>query len=124
MTTLLYAINIAPMLATRRGSLTCSDIIKSNCISWTEKIMYPVNIYILYPSVTLSTLHPPARHFVLKHIHAEVPDVMLNFWGRIFFFLILAHSVHKMWITQEPKKVALWNKLHFEKKKTESVQHV
>ena len=41
------------------------------------------------------------------------------------FFLILAHSVYKMWIIQEPNKLALWNKLHFEeKKKTESIDHV
>ena len=41
-----------------------------------------------------------------------------------FFFLILAHPVYKMWIIQEPKKVALWNKRNFEEKKMESVQHV
>jgi hypothetical protein len=29
-----------------------------------------------------------------------------------------------MWIIQEPKKVALWNKRHFEEKEMESVQHV
>jgi hypothetical protein len=29
-----------------------------------------------------------------------------------------------MWIIQEPKKVELWNKRHFEEKKTENVQHV
>jgi hypothetical protein len=29
-----------------------------------------------------------------------------------------------MWIIQEPKKVALWNKRHFEGNKSESVQHV
>ena len=40
------------------------------------------------------------------------------------FFLILAHPVYKMWIIQEPNKVALWNKLHFEEKKTESIEHV
>ena len=41
------------------------------------------------------------------------------------FFLILAHRVYKMWIVQESKKLALWNKLHFEeKKKTESIEHV
>ena len=33
------------------------------------------------------------------------------------FFLILAHPVYKMWIIQEPNKLALWNKLHFEEKK-------
>ena len=43
----------------------------------------------------------------------------------LLFFLILAHPVHKMWIIQEPNKLALWNKLHFEeKKKTESIEHV
>jgi len=33
------------------------------------------------------------------------------------FFLISAHPVYKMWLIQEPKKLALWNKLHFEEKK-------
>ena len=31
----------------------------------------------------------------------------------LFFFLILAHSVYKMWIIQESNELALWNKLHF-----------
>jgi len=39
-------------------------------------------------------------------------------------FLILAHPVYKMWIIQEPNKLALWNILHFEEKKTESTEHV
>ena len=42
----------------------------------------------------------------------------------LFFFLISAHPVYKMWIIQEPKKLSLWNKLHFEEKKTESIEHV
>ena len=33
-----------------------------------------------------------------------------------FFFLILAQPVYKMWIIQEPNKLAFWNKLHFEEK--------
>ena len=40
------------------------------------------------------------------------------------FFFNFGTPVYKMWITQEPKKVALWNKRHFEEKKTESVHHV
>jgi len=40
------------------------------------------------------------------------------------FFLILAHSVYKMWIIQEPNTLELWNKLHFEEEKTESIYHV
>jgi hypothetical protein len=40
------------------------------------------------------------------------------------FFFNLAHPVRKMRIIQNQKKVALWNKRHFEAKKTECVQHV
>ena len=37
-------------------------------------------------------------------------------------YLILARPVYKMWIIQEPNRLELWNKLHFEhKKKTESI---
>ena len=49
--------------------------------------------------------------------------IYLTLWRRNYF-LILAHSVYKMWIIQEPNKLALWNKLHFEEKKTESIEHV
>jgi len=48
----------------------------------------------------------------------------LTFWRRNYFFLILAHPVYKMWIIQEPNKLELWNILHFEEKKTETVNHV
>jgi hypothetical protein len=42
----------------------------------------------------------------------------LNFWRRNYiFFLILAQPVYKMWIIQEPNKLELWNKLHFEEEK-------
>ena len=44
----------------------------------------------------------------------------LTVWRRIFF-LILAHSVNKMWIKQESNRLELWNKLHFEEKETESI---
>jgi hypothetical protein len=43
---------------------------------------------------------------------------------KLFFFLILAQPVYKMWIIQEPNTLELWNKLHFEEKKTESIHHV
>ena len=35
----------------------------------------------------------------------------------LFFFLILAHPVYKLWLIQEPNTLELWNKLHFEEKK-------
>jgi len=47
----------------------------------------------------------------------------LTFWTRNYF-LVLAHAVHKMRIIQEPNTIELWNKLHFEEEKTESIHHV
>jgi len=49
---------------------------------------------------------------------------ILTFLWMNYFFLILAHPVYKMWIIQEPNTLELWNKLHFEDKKTESIYHV
>jgi hypothetical protein len=48
----------------------------------------------------------------------------LTFWRRNYFFLILAHPVYKMWIIHEPNTLELWNKLHFEEEKKESIYHV
>ena len=48
------------------------------------------------------------RRLFRRHFNPLAPEL---------FFLILAHPVYKMWIIQEPNKLALWNKLHFEEKK-------
>ena len=48
----------------------------------------------------------------------------LNLLAPELFFLISAHHVYKMWIIQEPNMLELWNKLHFEEEKTESIYHV
>jgi hypothetical protein len=60
-----------------------------------------------------------------KHLYS-LPNIIrvINPLAQELFFLILAHHVYKMWIIQEPNKLALWNKLHFEEKKTESIEHV
>ena len=63
---------------------------------WEQEIL----LFFTTHSPALRTTHPP--------INPLAPD---------FFFLILAHPVFTMLITQEPKKVALWNKRHFEEKK-------
>jgi len=34
---------------------------------------------------------------------------------------VWAHPVYEMWIIQEPNALELWNKLHFEEKKTEYI---
>jgi len=44
---------------------------------------------------------------------------VFNLWAPGFYIQILAHPVYKMWIIQEPKKAALWNKRHFEEKNGE-----
>ena len=43
-------------------------------------------------------------------------SILVNPLAPELFFLILAQPVYKMWIIQEPNKLALWNKLHFEEK--------
>ena len=48
------------------------------------------------------------------------PSSFLNPLAPDFFF-ILAHPVYKMWIIQEPNKLALWKKLHFEERKKRRV---
>jgi len=48
----------------------------------------------------------------------------INLLAPELFFLILAHPVYKMWIIKEPNTLDLWNKLHFEEEKTESIYHV
>ena len=53
-----------------------------------------------------------------------MPSKFLTFWRRNYFFLILAHPVYKMWKVQEPNMLKLWNKLHFEEEKTQSIYHV
>jgi len=47
-----------------------------------------------------------------------------TFGAGIIFFLILTHTVYKMWIKQEPNMLELWNKLHFEEKETDSIYRV
>ena len=42
----------------------------------------------------------------------------------LFFFLNFSTPVYKMWILQEPNTIELWNKLHFEEEKTESMYRV
>jgi hypothetical protein len=49
---------------------------------------------------------------------------LFNLLAPEFVFLILAHTVYKMWIIQEPNSLELWNKLQNEEKKTESIYHV
>ena len=52
--------------------------------------------------------------FQILTVHYSV--LLFNPFGAGIIFLILAHSVYKMWIIQEPNKFELWNKLHFKER--------
>jgi len=46
-------------------------------------------------------------------------------FGAGIIFFNFSTPVYKMWITQEPNILELWNRLHFEeKKKTERISHI
>jgi len=45
---------------------------------------------------------------------------LLTFWCQNYFFNF-STPVYKMWIIQEQNTLELWNKLHFEEEKTESI---
>ena len=64
----------------------------------------------LYKGETGHLAYSPALH-----LHTLFPRI--NLLAPELFFLILAHSVYKMWIIQEPNNLELWNKLHFKRKK-------
>jgi len=49
----------------------------------------------------------------------HVEFLKFNLFAPEFYIKILAHSVCKMWIIKNPKKLALWNKQHFEEKNEE-----
>ena len=47
----------------------------------------------------------------------------LTFWRQNYFFNI-SNTAYKMWIRQEPNMLDLWNKLHFEEEKMETIYRV
>ena len=78
--------------------------------------MTPINTaFRITVPASASFTQPQSKHCGLHDINPLAPEL---------FFLILAQPVHKMWIIQEPNKLALWNKLHFKEKKTDSIEHV
>jgi hypothetical protein len=85
--------------------------------------------------VTASTIHTPSHTYrKCTYVTVQLKSALcfttylranlINLLAPELFFLILAHTVYKMWIIQEPNKLELWNKLHFEEEKTESIYHV
>jgi len=62
--------------------------------------------------------------FIYDFVWAWNLDSHIKLLAPKLFFLILAHPIYKMWIIQEPNTLELWNKPHFEEKKTEILHHV
>ena len=56
------------------------------------------------------SIHAPCI-FIILYYDQQKHDYNSRF-GAGVFFKILARPVFKMWILQEPKKIALWNKRH------------
>jgi hypothetical protein len=65
--------------------------------------------------------HDTHTHKTFTHTQAVKA---INLLDPELFFLVLAHPVYKMRITQERNTIELWNKLHFEEEKTESMHYV
>ena len=82
-------------------------------------ILHHRKMFVLW--VTLRT------YIIIVRISTESPEVvieLLNILAPELFFFNFSTPVYKMWIIQEPNKLALWNKLQFEEKKTENIEHV
>jgi len=76
-------------------------------------------------STTYKPTAPSTRSAASEYTKKEYkPQRGFNLLAPDLFFLILAHSVYKMWIIQEPNMLDLLNKLHFEEEKTDSIYHV
>jgi len=70
---------------------------------------------------------PGLEIFILKAINREEGSDVKKCnepFGAGIFVLNFSTPVYKMWITQEPNTLELWNKLQFEKESTESIYHV
>ena len=57
----------------------------------------------------------------MHYFHMEF---VLKPFGAGIIFLILVHPVYKMWIIQEPNKLALWTNCILKRKNTESIEHI
>ena len=107
----------------QKKTVEISGLIRFLIIAWHSPVGY------IHKALQIC-IHNSANNDVTMEINRNCDwnvlyiESYLTFWRRNYFFLILAHPVYKMWIIQEPNTLELWNKLHFEEKKTESIYHV
>ena len=92
----------------------------NHCATAVPTACWIIPVY--FPSFTIiNQLNPPVTKLLC--LYKLQANATLTLWRRNYFFN-LSTPVCKMWIIQEPNKLALWNILHFEEKKTESIEHV
>ena len=87
---------------------------------WSYKIGWWIEINDILKGWNIIGFIKKQRLNCLGHVERMAEDnnvQKINLLAPEFGIKILAHPVCKMWIIQEPKKVALWNKRHFEEKK-------
>jgi hypothetical protein len=82
-------------------------------------------------SAASAVIHITYERWIVECMVASAFKAVQNglFWTALTLtlpnlFLNFSTSICKMWIIHEPKNVELWNKRHFEEKRTENVQHV
>jgi hypothetical protein len=93
---------------------------------WSLSLRFPHQNPVYAFLVSYMCYMPHPSHYSLSdHPHNVGWGVqIINLFVPELFFLILAHPVYKMWIIQEPNTSELWNKLHFEDEKMESICYV
>ena len=103
----------------RKLQETCSNS-KSSLHYVIKLTQFCISVHkFVYKQNTILTADIQCLWKVPPFLVNKVPVVVIfNLLAPEFGTEILAHSVCKMWIIREPKKVALWNKRHFEEKKT------
>ena len=96
-----------------------ADILLRTLLSRKRKQFWRLDIHTFTATVRLWVTS--VAYWDFQQRKSIVRPFSLTFWRRNYFFLILAHPVHKMWIIQEPNMLELWNKLHFEERKKRRV---
>jgi hypothetical protein len=110
-------------------TVLCYNCHSLHCHRTHDKIDYESRTRFV-PLVEISYLTASGRGDDSVHVSSAITPTLrsVNSWGQACsdnilypfgaIFKIFAHPVFKMWIIQEPNEVELWNKWHFEEKRT------
>jgi hypothetical protein len=101
-------------------------------VSYFKDVLFPEGWMYLVALVALAWLFHSANDWLCNRDEWFTVPTLVDFlkvsivltFRRRNFLLNFSTPVFEMWIIQEPEKVALWNKRHFEEENTQSMQHV